>query len=758
MSDDTLPLWVEEGEAHTVPVATVVSMAPIDKLYAFAIPQDMRGRIAPGQRVRVPFGRRGNPAEAFVVDVSERRWDNTLRDVLDVIDEQAWLDATMIQLGQWLSKYYATPLGRTLAAMVPAGVKRQSGFVTRRWIRLARPSADILDQTTRVGPRQKQLLETLSVGSEVEVASYLETQQISSATLRGAIQRGWVIQRQESVPRNAPDFDEPRVDPHFSLNEEQRAACRAVAQAQADGRFKAILLHGVSGSGKTEVYIDAMRRVVAAGQQVIVLVPEIALTTQLVHRFASRFSNVAVLHSALTDMQRSLCWHAIREGEKFVVIGTRSSVFAPCRRLGLIVIDEEQDDSYKNQQSPRFHAREVAVHRARLLKIPVLLGSATPALETWHRSQIAADHQMIHLRRRVAGLQMPGVELVDMREEVGTRPGYHQLSRLLEERLGRTFAAGQQAVLFLNQRGYATALFCPKCRSRLLCPNCQASMVVHRSTSRVRCHHCHHHMAIPEQCSTAGCAGRLLLFGVGTERVEEELNRKFPAANVRRVDSDTMLRESDYEGLISDFGNGLIDILIGTQIVAKGLDFPGVSLVGVINADTALFRPDFRANERTFQLITQVAGRAGRAHGHGRVVVQTLMGDLPALQAAVNHDYATFAAGEMVTRRDTGMPPLSCLTRWLIQDPVESRLAREATVFADALRGVLADQRVTGADVIGPTPCAIERIRQMYRYDVLLRCVDPGQRSQLLHHVRYTARLHPRAERVRVDVDPLSLL
>lgn len=751
-------LWVEQGDEKIVRVASVAPLAPIDTLYSFAVPDSLAECILPGQRILAPFGRANRLAEGFAVEVSQRPWLSTLKYIDSAVDSVNYLNDELIALGEWMAEYYCAPLGITLSAMVPAAARDRSGFRTVRYIRLARPREDILNQATRLGPRQKLLLEALSETDEATANVICDQLGVSSATLRSAIRKGWVIERRVREASPAPNFDEPIVEPSFELSEQQRRAVAEVHRRIESSEFHVSLLYGVSGSGKTEVYIAAMKRVLARNRQVIVLVPEIALTTQLVHRFASRFTDLAVIHSGLTGTERSLTWNAIAGGEKRVIIGTRSAVFAPCRELGLIVIDEEQEPSYKNQQSPRFHARDVGIKRAQLCDIPVILGSATPALETWHNCGRKSHFSLLSLTQRVAGLKMPTVELVDMRDQIQSRTGHGQISRLLEQKLAAALQRREQAVLLLNRRGYAGLLYCPKCKRGVTCHHCKASMVFHRISGTSVCHHCYFKMPAPQQCEDPSCRSRLILLGSGTERVEAEVRRRFPDARVQRVDSDTMDNVREYERVLGAFEKREIDIMIGTQMIAKGLDFPFVSLVGVISADTGLFTPDFRANERTFQLITQVAGRAGRAHTTGEVVVQTLMSELPAIQAAMRHDYDAFARHELQTRSEMGMPPFSRLTRWILADKSESKAQAAAAQFAETVRAATSLLELNDATVSGPFPSALERIRNQYRYDVILRTPSAEQRSRVLNYLRREKRLRPAVQRLVVDVDPVSML
>ena len=750
-------LWVEEGEAKVGPVATVATVAPIDKTYAFAVPDELADRLELGQRVRVPMGRKGRLMDGFCVDVQTLPWTSTLRFVDSLVDARSFLTAELLELGRWIARYYACPLGRTLNALVPRAVRAQAGFRSVRRARLVVSPTEIA-RGHRLGAKQQAVVDALSKATgPVEVERLLDDTGSSSATLRSTVAHGWVTLEQTKEPIAAPDFDQPRREPDFELNDEQVKALSRIREAIDAGAFRVPLLYGVSGSGKTEVYIRAMRQVVEAGRQVIMLVPEIALTTQLVHRLASRFADVAVIHSGLTGVARSLTWEAIATGSKKVVIGTRSAVFAPCPDVGLIVIDEEQESSFKNLQAPRFHVRDVAIKRAQLASIPVVLGSATPSLESWVNCDRTDHYERIILPDRVRSLPLPRVHVVDMRDEYRLLGRFAVLSRLMDEKLAATLDRGEQAVLLINRRGHASLLFCPNCKLRLECPSCHTLLVFHSATGQAKCHYCRHRVDVPDVCPDPSCRSPLVAFGAGTQRVEAVLGKRFPSARVRRVDSDTMLSESRYRQLIHDFEARKIDIAVGTQMIAKGLDFPFVSFVGVLSADVAVASPDFRAGERLFQLITQVAGRAGRRDVPGEVVVQSMAPNTPALQAAVRHDFVQFAATELQIRRKLRLPPHARLVRFVLAGRRDADVRREAEALADRVRQAIESTAAPNADALGPQPCPLLRLRGQYRHDLLLRTADPATMGQLLDHLRANKLLAPKVQSFIIDVDPVSL-
>lgn len=747
-------LWSEPGEQRVGPVARVALLTPVPGSYSFAVPDELAAQVEPGRRVVVPFGRRARLMTAFCLSVAQEPWTSTLKPIREVLDEARLLNDSLLSLGQWISRYYACPLGRTLAAMVPEAVRSRSGFRSVCYFRTG-PAAQA--GQTRMSAKRRAVLELLARHPNgLPQETLAQNCKASPAVLNAMVKVGLIETWRVREPAAAPNFDQQDSEPTFTLNAAQNAAIeRIVTLAQQDA-FRAVLLFGVSGSGKTEVYVRAIRSVVDQGRQAILLVPEIALTTQIVERLARRFRDVAVIHSGLTGVQRSLTWAAIARSEKKVIIGTRSAVFAPCPKLGLMVIDEEQEGSYKNLQSPRFHVRDVAIKRAQLCSVPIVLGSATPALETWHNCHRLSHFERLDLPARVSDLPLPDVEFVDMRFAQAERRGIHLLSPQLEKAIAHTLSARQQVVLLLNRRGYASYLMCNRCRHPVVCPNCSINMVFHQTSQRVMCHYCQSRRPAPQRCADDTCGGLLVRWGMGTQRVEEEMSVKFSAARLARADSDTMRRAEDYTQLIERFTRRELDVLIGTQMIAKGLDFPAVALVGVINADTSLSQPDLRAAERTFQLVTQVAGRAGRAEAGGRVVVQSFAGLSPPLNFALRHDYAGFAEAELAIRQRGPWPPFSRLARLVVSHTSHAEAREAATRLADRIREHLREKSISG-DVLGPQSAAIARVRNLYRYDFLLRTADAAHMMDLLNRLRADGVLKVNAGNLIIDVDPYTL-
>ncbi|MCC7291092.1 MAG: primosomal protein N' [Phycisphaerales bacterium] len=785
-------LWSEEGTERISLVAEVAPLIPVLKTYTFSVPSDLRASIQLGHRVIVGLGKSGRRTKGFVVGLSERPWDTTLRPVESLVDAESRLAPDLIELGRRIAAHYVCPMGLTLKAMVPESVRRQRGMTTVRYARALAPHDERQDQPRSEGEggegarparrklgaaaleKRERILDVLArAGGESSVRFLLAASGCTATILKGMARDGLIEITERRQAQAGDELSQPRM-PDFTLSDEQRAAFDAIRERLDAARFSVTLLHGVSGSGKTEVYIHAIRHVLAQGRQAMLLVPEIVLTTQLVGRLAARFDRVAVMHSGLTESQRSIAWRRVESGEANVVIGTRSAVFAPCGRLGLICVDEEQEDSYKNLQAPRFHVRDVAIFRAHQLGIPVVLGSATPSLETWHNCLTRAEYARVALHKRVADRPMPVVHVVDMNTEQQAVGGERVFSRLLERKLKEALERGEQAIILLNRRGYATRLWCPQCRQSVQCPRCNLSLVAHEAKGQAVCHHCYGRLTLPRVCPTLGCGVPLLRMGMGTQKAEEALAAHFPAARVRRVDSDTMHHRDLYVQLVSDFEARRVDVLVGTQMIAKGLDFPHVSLVGVLAAESIAATADFRNQEKLFTLLTQVAGRAGRAEASGEVVIQTSLTDLPALRLARNHDYEGFAQRELALRRHLGYPPFRRLARLVMTHEREETCLQRAEELAAALRGFIVklsrSRQAQGgeppgdgisdasffADVLGPAPCTRPRLRDHYRYELLLRAGRAADQQQILRALRSGTKGSGGAKAVMLDVDPVA--
>ncbi len=700
-------------------------------------------------RVRVPFGRGNRKTLGFVARIDCPPGRHKLKAVAELIDPASQLDENLLQLAEWMSRYYLAPAGMVLAAMVPAAV----GKVAARTETVAFLLAEKHDWPRSLGVRQRRVLDELYEARNQGIEPVATEQLLAHAggsrdTVRRLVRRNFI--RTESRPQSLEQLAEQIEPDPFDLNDDQQKVLASL-KAKLAGPFSATLLHGVTASGKTEVYLRAIRQTIAAGRQAILLVPEIALAAQTLQRLARRLPRVAVLHSGLTGAQRAFYYEQIRDGHATTVIGPRSAVFAPTRRLGLIIVDEEHESAYKQETVPRYHGRDTAVKRAAIENIPILLGSATPSLESLHNVR-AGRYGLLELPRRIGGLPMPKLQLVELRKEI--TPGKIELiGRTLGRKLAETLDRSEQSILLMNRRGYASFVFCPSCKWQLECEQCSRTMVFHRALSLAMCHYCQSTAEVPQACPA--CGKKLILFGMGIQRIETELARKFPEAVTARMDSDTMSSPKQFREVFDRFAAGEVDILLGTQMVAKGLDFPRVTLVGIVSADTALAIPDFRAAERTFQLIVQVAGRAGRAKRGGEVVVQTVHPSDPAIRFALKHDYAGFTAFELPQREATGVPPFVRLVRFILRHEKVSRAETAAAALGRYLRRLFTNKDEVRID--GPMRAGVFKIRRKFRFELNCYCRRPGyiQNALVGRMPKLAAKV---GAEIVIDADPASLL
>ena len=720
--------------------------------YTYAVPEHLRGVVQAGTRVAVPFaGRRVVGVVVAVHDTSDVP-PKRLKPVARLLDEEPVVDSVLLDLAAWIAERYACSWGEALAAILPAPLKREAG--SRRVV-FVKASGGVgkaeLTELEQRFPKQHRLLRTLvDIGEEVEARDLLRQLNLSESPLRTLERKGWVLTRKVVV---RPDellsslADRPR---HENLTDDQIKAIGQIVGAIDARKGATVLLWGVTGSGKTEVYLRAIEHALAAGRGAIVLVPEIALTPQTVGWFRSRFGEIAVLHSKMTDAQRLDMWRRVRSGHARVVVGARSAIFAPVPDLGVVVVDEEHEPSFKQGNTPRYHARDVAVERARTSGAVCVLGSATPALESWSRAR-AGEYELVKLPTRIGGAGLPSVDIIDMRVE--SERGLPLFSRQLKGLLHEALEEGEQAILFLNRRGFTPVLWCPGCKTIVRCSNCSIRLTLHRRIRRLVCHGCCEEQSVPQACPTCSRPG-LVLLGAGSERVEREITTLLPKARVRRMDSDTMRRREDYEETLEAFGRGEIDILVGTQMIAKGLDFPNVTVVGIVSADQTMNIPDFRSSERSFQLIAQVAGRAGRGERPGRIIVQTVTPESPSVVCAARHDFEAFAEIEEALRKEAGYPPYSNLLRVVFEDPEEKLAEEAANRFADAV------DEIAGTEVrlLGPAKAAIELLRSRYRYNFLVLAPLEGDAFARVKTCLVDLAASVRRPQVSIDVDAVSML
>ena len=751
-------------------VASVAFDSPLDQVFDYHVPTELSESLQIGQRVQAPFGRANRLQIGFCVELSSRQATRPLKTVRQIVDEKPLIADDLLELARWIGSYYCCPLGQVLAGMIPGAVRQRLRTKTPKLYRLSDSGTVGLaaESSVRLGAKQRTVMQSLAEASgsgpgALSRPVLMEQTGCSGETLRSLIQKGYIElldpgEYQDHILNEQQAEGTELSRPEYSPNTQQQLAMDQLGKVLTpDTRFSVHLLQGVTGSGKTEIYIRCIEQMLRLNRQAIVLVPEIALTTQTVQRFRNRLPGVCVLHSGLTPAERRGQWLQIACGHGRVVVGPRSAVFAPAKDLGLIVVDEEHEPSYKQDTQPRYHGRDVAIKRAQLLNIPVILGSATPSLESLHNSRRLAHFSSICLSRRVYDLPMPEIEVVDLREERRARKGLHILSRRLEAQLRQTLDRGQQAILLLNRRGYAGFVSCPKCDYVLTCEHCDVTLTYHRqarslSCGRALCHYCLSESRVPAVCPT--CGQKLILLGIGTQRAEQELARKFPEARFARVDSDTMNRQR-YQEMLDEFGRGELDILLGTQMIAKGLDFPRVELVGILSADTSLAIPDFRSSERTFQLVAHVAGRAGRASQGARVILQTLNPEFSAIRFATNHDYDGFAEAELSLRKPLGYPPFGRLARVILRAAslavLQLQAERATAIISQAIERA-------GSSVIsqGPLPPPIARISGQHRLQFVLR----SPQATALHGVLSQARteLFKLSVHVAIDMDPVNLL
>ncbi len=779
------PLLFEDDRQPSIGVAHVVPERGLDRYpdgLSYSVPPSLAG-LRVGQRVVVPLGRGNRPAPGFVVEIkpgpdAAEAGGRALKTILRLDAAGAELAGPLIELAQWIAGYYCAPLGSTFAAMLPAAVKRGVGRTQRLLVDL--PETPPAAPPRRLTTQQQRVLDALaaSPARPVEIHDLAERAELKSAApIRRLIDRGLLAQvRHSEIRAHWEKIAVPPSEP-VSLTPRQRAIIDAVS-SRIEAGFGVDVLHGVTGSGKTEIYLNVIERLIARGKAAIVLVPEIALTPQTVGRFLARFeTGVAILHSGLTAAQRHEQWAMIARGEARVVVGARSAVFAPlpAGSLGLVVVDEEHDSSYKQDQAPRYHARDVAIRRAQIEGAGVILGSATPSLETWHNAAQRNLYRWHDLPDRIPGAKLPRVEVIDLREQQRQAAAEGDRSiRLIGPRLAaalrETLERGGQAMLLLNRRGYANYIACPSqaCGWVMQCEHCDVAMVYHKDRSLprggvVRCHHCLAEQVFHPRCPA--CGARVVPFGMGTQRIEEEVQRLLPGVidehSVRRMDSDSMRHARDYYDVLDRFAAGEVRLLVGTQMIAKGLDYPNVRLVGVINADTAISLPDFRSAERTFQLVAQVAGRCGRGEHAGLVIVQTFSPQHPAVQCAARHDYAAFVRSEMPQREYAGLPPVGRMARIVVRDTDHAKAGERAESLAAELRSLLeALPREAGrraAWIKGPAPCALSRIADHYRFGVEIIAPTAAIVQRLLTDLRNRG-LAVSDAHTAIDVDPVALL
>ncbi|EAE7093671.1 primosomal protein N' [Listeria monocytogenes] len=794
-------------------IAKVIVDVPamqVDRPFDYYIPEDLEELIRPGMRVSVPFGNR--KIQGFVIALGETEENPKLKGIDGVMDLAPVLNEELMELGDWLAEDTLSFRVSAYQAMLPAALRAKyekyflrldeeneeleqlfEGYETLdwkvaeargllkqigKWVRegsvevvyqvknkitskkvrvvncLKSPHqlAEIIEDMPKNAKAQSRVLAFFQVfeGNEITAAELKKQAETTDATIKKLVDLGLLSIQEKIVSRDPYENHQFEKSESLQLLPDQQTACEKITAATDQEAF---LIHGVTGSGKTEIYLQTIEAKLKEGKEAIVLVPEISLTPQMVERFKSRFgSEVAVLHSALSSGEKYDEWRKIERKEARVVVGARSAVFAPFENLGIIIIDEEHEASYKQEDNPRYHARDVAIWRATKYQCPVVLGSATPSLESFARAKKGV-YTLIELPSRVNDRAMPEVSVVDMREEL-RKENRTEFSTELLEKIKDRIAKKEQTVLMLNRRGYSSFVMCRDCGYVVECPNCDISLTYHQSSNQMKCHYCGHEERVPQKCPS--CEGEhIRYFGTGTQKVEESLTKLIPEARVIRMDVDTTRTKGAHEKLLKSFRNHEADILLGTQMIAKGLDFPDITLVGVLNADTMLHLPDFRASERTFQLLTQVSGRAGRHERTGEVIVQSYNPEHYSIEFAKKHDFIGFYNHEMQLRKMGSYPPFYYLTMINVSDENEMKAIRTIQEMAQFLRGKLGPDAV----ILGPVPSTITRIKNKYRYQCIIKYkIEPNLKKELKTLITHYQKDQQKGLTITIDVQPYVLM
>ncbi|MBC1546726.1 primosomal protein N' [Listeria sp. FSL L7-1435] len=796
-----------------IKIAKVIVDVPamqVDRPFDYFIPADLEELIRPGMRVSVPFGNR--KIQGFVVALGEIEENPKLKGIDGVMDLAPVLNEELMELGDWLAEDTLSFRVSAYQAMLPAALRAKyekyflrldeeneeleqlfEGYETLDWkvaeargllkqigkwvregsvevvyqvknkitnkkvrvvscLKAPHQLAEIIEDMPKNAKAQSRVLAFFQAfeGPEITAVELKKQAETTDTTIKKLVDLGLLAIQEKIISRDPYENHQFEKSESLKLLPDQQTACEKISAAKQQETF---LIHGVTGSGKTEIYLQTIEAKLKEGKEAIVLVPEISLTPQMVERFKSRFgSEVAVLHSALSSGEKYDEWRKIERKEARVVVGARSAVFAPFENLGIIIIDEEHEASYKQEDNPRYHARDVAIWRASKYQCPVVLGSATPSLESFARAKKGV-YTLIELPSRVNDRAMPEVNVVDMREEL-RKENRTEFSTELLEKIKDRIAKKEQTVLMLNRRGYSSFVMCRDCGYVVECPNCDISLTYHQSSNQMKCHYCGHEERVPQKCPS--CEGEhIRYFGTGTQKVEESLTKLIPEARVIRMDVDTTRTKGAHEKLLKSFRNHEADILLGTQMIAKGLDFPDITLVGVLNADTMLHLPDFRASERTFQLLTQVSGRAGRHERTGEVVVQSYNPEHYSIEFAKKHDFIGFYNHEMQLRKMGSYPPFYYLTMINVSDENEMKAIRTIQEMAQFLRGKLGPDAV----ILGPVPSTITRIKNKYRYQCIIKYkIEPNLKKELKTLITHYQKDQQKGLTITIDVQPYVLM
>ncbi len=735
--------------------ALVAVAAPVRSLFSYSIPDRLQGVLQPGHLVEVPFGR--GARRGVVVEIGHEPPDDVeVKPIGAVVEEEPVLGPAMLRTLSWAADYYLAPPGEMFFTALPPLLRKAGKAARPKQVLVAAVTdaagPESVEGLRRRAPRQADLLEQMLRAGSVDVKDFEKRFPGARKALCALQDKGLVALTRRIHARRPPPPDLPPPDRVQRLTGEQRRALDAICAGLDSGRYTAFLLHGVTGSGKTEVYLRAIEHALRAGLCAVLLVPEISLTPQLMNRVADRFGDlVAVLHSGLSPGERLDEWRRLQSGQARLALGARSAVFAPLGRAGIIVVDEEHDPSYKQSERLPYSGRDLAMVRARKEGAVVVMGSATPSVESYAHA-ISGRSKLLQLTERVRARPMPRVETIDLRTVLDPLERAHTLSPALADALAETLDAGEQAILFLNRRGYSSFGLCRDCGETVRCTNCSVALVHHLAGRELRCHYCGLTVRLPVKCPGC-CKGRVQLFGLGTEKCEEEVRRRFPGARVIRLDSDSVAGRGKLQQVMARFARGEADVLVGTQMVTKGHDIPGVTLVGVVLADLGLNLPDFRAAERTFQLLMQVAGRAGRGERPGRVLIQSFMPGHESIVLAREHRYQDFFEREIARRKSLGYPP--ALRLLMVRTSHQQQV-----VAADLAAGAAGLMRAVGAgrlQLLGPVPSPLARLRGRYRFQMLVKCARIEDLHRAARAVLQRLRV-PGGAKIVFDVDPVDML
>lgn len=736
--------------------AAVAVEAPLTEVFHYRVPDHLEGKVLPGSRVTAPFGPRR--IRGFCVEITEVCPIDPARckDIIEAGPEGEIVLPELLRLTRWLAAYYHTGWGMALAASVPSAVRRGAQTETALFVTLAKsPEETELERVClpKNAAKQGLVLQTLLTlaregVAEIAAAELNTRADATHATLHALEKKGLLVLTERiSI---AARTDLPQIFRDIVLNPQQDFALEKIKTALDSRRFSPFLLYGVTGSGKTEVYLRAMNHALAQNRTVLVLVPEISLTPQTLGRFRHVAGEVVALHSHMSDGERADAWRQLRRGEVKVVVGARSAIFAPLPEPGLIIVDEEHEHTFKQENDPRYHGRDLAVMRAVHENAVIVLGSATPSLESWQNAK-TGKYGLLVLSERPGGAHRPQTRVVDMREECADQKKIVMFSRVLEKELANCLHQERQAILFLNRRGFNTFIHCLACGEPVQCPHCELSLTYHKRDNLLTCHYCDYAIRPPQSCTA--CGGKNLRFaGTGTERVEEILRTVAPQARLLRMDSDTMSGRDSHARALASFSRGEFDILLGTQMVTKGFDFPNVTLVGVLSADSAINIPDFRSAERTFQLVTQVVGRAGRGENPGVAVIQAFQPEHYAIQFALAQDFEGFAKKELSIRQPMGYPPFGRLARIVARGEKEAAVK---TLLAEAAE-LMKKAAPRPMMVIGPAPCPLAKLQDEFRYHILIKARNPAEISTILTAARPRLDKPGAGLRAVIDIDPVS--